>query len=154
MLKKPNFWAEEKDAPLFNLNNGFIEREGDKLFERAQRWVDYVGNQKQEAEYVLSDGIAIRQIKLLTPNFFSLSWFLLLSLCGSYCIDLEIPRIVTADAERTLIKDENRLELAKFLAFLNNKFGDYAQGLGYVASVVYLFLKPEQYFIYWIIYLT
>ena len=57
MLKKTSFWEEEKDAPLFNLNKGFIEREGDNLYIRANRWTELVGNQKEEGDYAPRDGI-------------------------------------------------------------------------------------------------
>jgi hypothetical protein len=49
-------------------------------------------------------------------------------------------RIFVADAERTFRHDDNRAEFVKLLAHLSSSFGDYAQGLSYVASFLRLFL--------------
>ncbi len=36
MLKHPQFWEEEKDAPLLGLNNGFLKPDDSTIFERTE----------------------------------------------------------------------------------------------------------------------
>ena len=115
MLKNPQFIEDEKGAPLFLLDNGFIKAAGDLAFERANGWYDLV----------FPDGPA--EEKELAP-----------------VNEADIPRIVIKDAERTFLKPENRLSLEKYLTQMNVEFGDYSQGFGFVASFLYLFMDEKK----------
>lgn len=60
-------------------------------------------------------------------------------------VDVKNPdRIYVADAERTFRNDANRAKFVQLLAHLANKFGDYAQGMSYVASFLSLFLSESE----------
>lgn len=102
---------DEKGAPLFLLDNGFIKTAGDAAFERANGWYDLV----------FPEGPGpMKELPLVEES--------------------KIPRIVIKDAERTFLKPENRLRLEKYLTQMNNEFGDYSQGFGFVASFLALFM--------------
>lgn len=110
MLRADTFWTSEKDAPLLTLNKGYLQAQGEPLFNRVSEWLPSVG---------------------VAP------------LGGVVILDVEKPdRIFVADAERTFRNDANRATFVKLIAHLAAKFGDYHQGLSYVASFLSLTL-PE-----------
>ena len=53
-------------------------------------------------------------------------------------------RIFVADAERTFRDDVNRARFVRLLAHLAKEFGDYAQGLSYVASFLSLTMPESE----------
>lgn len=53
-------------------------------------------------------------------------------------------RIYVADAERTFRNDANRAQFVNLLAHVAGKFGDYAQGMSYVASFLSLTLRESE----------
>ena len=63
-------------------------------------------------------------------------------------LDLENPkhphlaRVIDRDVERTFFGTENRKVLTRFLNIVINDFGDYHQGLGYVARFVPVLHRP------------
>eukprot|EP01122_Echinamoeba_exundans_P009245 TRINITY_DN3224_c0_g1_i3.p1 TRINITY_DN3224_c0_g1~~TRINITY_DN3224_c0_g1_i3.p1 ORF type:complete len:402 (-),score=115.43 TRINITY_DN3224_c0_g1_i3:189-1394(-) len=116
-LKQTGFWEAEKTAPLMLLNKGYLESKGfDYMFERAEKWVSLV---------LTPEEIAAPEVQqMVWPE------------------GLEISRIIIRDAERTFMADEDRQKIAKFLSVVEHKFGDYAQGLSFLASLLLLFL-PE-----------
>lgn len=64
-------------------------------------------------------------------------------------VDVANPdRIFVADAERTFRNDANRARFVQLLAHLAGKFGDYAQGMSYVASFLSLTLSESEVFIF------
>lgn len=44
MLRNPNFWQLEKDAPLLSRNHGFLKHDDNtSIFERVAKWPAMVG---------------------------------------------------------------------------------------------------------------
>jgi hypothetical protein len=76
------------------------------------------------------------------------SWLSLAGVGGAdtvVLVDVTNPdRIFVADAERTFRHDVNRKRFVQLLAHLAGKFGDYAQGLSYVASFLSLTLPESE----------
>jgi len=76
------------------------------------------------------------------------SWLSLAGLDGHdavVLVDVRNPdRIFVADAERTFRNDANRARFVQLLAHLAKKFGDYAQGLSYVASFLSLTMSESE----------
>eukprot|EP00727_Mastigamoeba_balamuthi_P012162 m51a1_g7569 hypothetical protein (372) ;mRNA; r:167632-169610 len=122
MLKLDSFWEKEKAAPLFNREHGFLETAGASAFERALAWAT-----RAARELPAGSDNAPRALAPLDD-----------------AAELKIPRIVTADAERTFVDPEHRARLARFLTRVNEAFGDYSQSLGYVASLLVLFVPEAQ----------
>eukprot|EP00164_Ancoracysta_twista_P000458 GFYU01000617.1.p1 GENE.GFYU01000617.1~~GFYU01000617.1.p1 ORF type:complete len:476 (-),score=169.81 GFYU01000617.1:179-1564(-) len=116
MLKSPSFWNAEKEAPLLNLDEGYLKQAGDSLFERAKGWFETA-----EAELPPNDDPPADPVK-----------------------EEEWSRIVIKDAERTFASQENRDKMIKLLNRVRRRFGDYAQSLGYVASLLMLVMEPEE----------
>lgn len=114
MLRTPTFWNQEKEAPLFTRNEGFVESSGDKIFEIANSWPCL-------AHVDPSD---IKNIVWPAPTD----------------ISEENQRIVIKDAERTFLGDAQRASLIKVLTAVIKEFGDYGQGLSYVTSFLMLTL--------------
>jgi len=56
----------------------------------------------------------------------------------------EVPRILTADAERTFATKRYREQLIDLLHTIHGHFGDYHQGLGYVASFLSLVMERDR----------
>ena len=38
MIKSPNFWSEEANAPLLTLEHGHLRENQEKILELAQKW--------------------------------------------------------------------------------------------------------------------
>eukprot|EP01116_Phalansterium_solitarium_P020061 TRINITY_DN580_c0_g2_i1.p1 TRINITY_DN580_c0_g2~~TRINITY_DN580_c0_g2_i1.p1 ORF type:complete len:409 (-),score=169.17 TRINITY_DN580_c0_g2_i1:13-1134(-) len=112
MLRSEDFWTVEREAPLLNLNNGFLEKEGDALFDRVAKWAKQLGVTPSDAATL---------VPIVAPPG-------------------EPKRIFVADAERTFKGTGNRQKLIRLLSSLDAEFGDYHQGLSYVASFLLLFL--------------
>lgn len=119
MLRKPGFWQKEKNAPLFIMENGFLEKAGESVFTRAMSWFEHSATFLATATATPAEEI-------------------------TEIDDSKIPRIVVKDVERTFVGEEHRKELSKFLTKLEQTFGDYSQGLGFVASFVSLFLEEAR----------
>jgi hypothetical protein len=111
MLKADTFWEYEREAPLLNLNKGFLEQEGELLFDRVAAWPTLAG-----VDSSTINGVSIPAVE--KPD-----------------------RIFIADAERTFRHKENQDKFVRLLAYLDSKFGDYAQGLGYVSSFLLLTIE-------------
>eukprot|EP00299_Pterocystis_sp_00344_P017757 c889_g1_i1.p1 GENE.c889_g1_i1~~c889_g1_i1.p1 ORF type:complete len:313 (-),score=55.39 c889_g1_i1:55-993(-) len=115
---KSEFWADETQAPMLGRNHGFLTQDtAASIVVRAQKWP---------------------------------------SLCG---IDTEIPRpseelkdikpfkrIFAADAERTFKTPFFRQHMIELLERVGAQFGDYHQGMGYIASFLSLTLDQETVF--------
>ena len=119
MLKTPGFFEREKKAPIFLEEEGYLERAGDSVYERANAWYE---STFEGAEHPSKDS------EEESKKFDS----------------AQHPRIVIRDSERTFLDDEDREKLAKFLTRLHLRFQDYSQGMGFVASFLLLFLEPEK----------
>eukprot|EP00005_Dracoamoeba_jomungandri_P007524 CAMPEP_0174269368 /NCGR_PEP_ID=MMETSP0439-20130205/40765_1 /TAXON_ID=0 /ORGANISM="Stereomyxa ramosa, Strain Chinc5" /LENGTH=316 /DNA_ID=CAMNT_0015358103 /DNA_START=46 /DNA_END=996 /DNA_ORIENTATION=- len=66
MLRAAEFWQTEKDAPLFNLNKGFIEQ--NDVFERTENWPDLVIDKSEDLEIDLPDSEAVDRIITADAN--------------------------------------------------------------------------------------
>jgi len=119
MLKIKGFYEREKNAPVFLEEEGFLERAGDSVYERANGWYT---STFEGAEHPAPDSEEDNK------KFNSASH----------------PRIVLRDSERTFYDPEDREKLARFLTRLHLRFQDYSQGMGFVASFLLLFLEPEK----------
>jgi len=119
MLKTKGFFEREQKAPIFLEEEGFLERAGDTVYERANAWYD---STFEGAEHPAKD-TPEEAAKLVTKNH---------------------PRIVLRDSERTFFDPDDREKLAQFLTKLHLRFQDYSQGMGFVASFLLLFLEPEK----------
>eukprot|EP01114_Cavostelium_apophysatum_P017182 TRINITY_DN5041_c0_g1_i1.p1 TRINITY_DN5041_c0_g1~~TRINITY_DN5041_c0_g1_i1.p1 ORF type:complete len:368 (+),score=89.70 TRINITY_DN5041_c0_g1_i1:1302-2405(+) len=117
MLRNPDFWKHEGDAPLLTKNRGFINRDStDQLLERAAKWPSLLPLDSAPAPKVPFE---------------------------KYSIEGEPDRVVIKDAERTFFGDEHRKHLIRVLSYLRSEFGDYAQGASYVTSFLMLFLDVD-----------
>ena len=107
MLKIDGFKEREKQAPIFMEEEGFLDKAGDSVFERANGWYEaaFEGAKKPEAD---SEEDAKKLAE--APH----------------------PRIVLRDSERTLLDDADRQRLARLLTRLHVRFNDYSQGMGFV----------------------
>ena len=119
MLKTPGFFEREKDAPIFLEEDGFLERAGDSVYDRANAWYEATFD---GAEHPAADS---------TEDAARLE-------------GARHPRIVLRDSERTFLVAEDREALARLLTRLHIRFEDYSQGMGFVASFLLLFLEPAK----------
>jgi len=114
MLRSDTFWGYEKEAPLLKLNRGYLQSERESLFSRVDSWVALAG---------LSNSDNVVFVEVENPG---------------------LKRIIVADAERTFRHDDNRARFVKLLSHVAAKFGDYAQGMSYVASFLSLTIPEKE----------
>jgi len=117
MLRLSTFWAEEKDAPLMGMNQGFItESNTSEILERMAKWP------------ALVEGLKVEHVtEWPAPSE----------------ISEEHQRIVARDAERTFRDTKQREVQTRVLTAMIKRFNDYQQGLGYVASLLLLGLDES-----------
>jgi len=117
MLKnQEDFWKFEREAPLLTKNRGFLKPDeaNRDAIDRVEKWTSLMG----DSTLSTSAGSSFKGYELVG----------------------EPDRIHVKDAERTFFGEKDRQLLIKVLSFLQNKFGDYAQGLSYVTSFLLLHL--------------
>jgi hypothetical protein len=114
MIRKNHNLVEiEKNAPLLNLNHGFLQRDTDELLRRVSLWPSYIESLTPSPAYNEEQDLP------------------------------EPDRIHIHDAERTFTTTENRQALIRILNLLNHRFGDYHQGLSYVSSFLLLTCEEQ-----------
>jgi len=119
MLKISGFYEREKKAPIFLEEEGFLERAGDTVYERANAWYE---STFEGAEHPSKDSEEESKKFDVTEH----------------------PRIVLRDSERTFLDPDDREKLARFLTRLHLRFEDYSQGMGFVASFLLLFIDAAK----------
>eukprot|EP01010_Urceolus_cornutus_P005226 NODE_898_length_1250_cov_224.090758_g684_i0.p1 GENE.NODE_898_length_1250_cov_224.090758_g684_i0~~NODE_898_length_1250_cov_224.090758_g684_i0.p1 ORF type:complete len:340 (+),score=111.90 NODE_898_length_1250_cov_224.090758_g684_i0:78-1022(+) len=111
-LRTAEFWVAEKDAPLLNMNLGFMEAQADLVEERTAKWADLLGLTEE-------DRIPIRDLE-------------------TDALGVEIERIIEKDVERTFATSAMRSGLQRVLRGLASEFGNYAQAMSYVCGFLML----------------
>lgn len=114
MIGQSDFFKAEADAPLLNLERGFLRTSPKKRIETATKWLKNLGLDAGKAK----------------PFTFK--------------PEKKPKRIFLRDAERTFFTDKNRQLFIKILTLAEGKFYDYQQTLGYVASWLLLFFDGPQ----------
>lgn len=103
------------------LNKGYLESQGDEIYNRALKWASIVLSPEElaaaEQQTDVSTGVVLT-------------------------VETEAGRIIMRDAERTFMVDEDRQKFARFLTVVQAKFLDYAQGMSFLTGTLLLFL-PE-----------
>jgi len=120
MIRTPNFFALEQEAPLLQLNKGFLLADPsthDVLFERVNKWPELLG---------------IDSSSLILPESYP-----------NITKDKNLARIFVADAERTFRNEENRQKMIRLLNHVSVGFGGYHQGLGFAASFLLLLFDEK-----------
>eukprot|EP01113_Clastostelium_recurvatum_P039143 TRINITY_DN5945_c0_g1_i2.p1 TRINITY_DN5945_c0_g1~~TRINITY_DN5945_c0_g1_i2.p1 ORF type:complete len:341 (-),score=82.07 TRINITY_DN5945_c0_g1_i2:90-1112(-) len=120
MIKTPGFFQQEKDAPLMQLNRGYLQDNEESLArvtEKTKSWPGLLGLDPSTLE--------------LPPNYPQMTK------------DKDLARIFVADAERTFRNEENRQRMIRMLNQVSVNFGGYHQGLGFVASFLLLFFEER-----------
>jgi len=124
MLQRDGFLQQERDSKMMQLDFGYLQANMAQLFERASKWEEMV---QSTADAHNSNTTTVTEHRPynrehgLTPS-----------------------RIVIADAERTFVHADNRELFVKFLSFIEDDFADYAQGMGFVASILLLVLEESK----------
>ena len=111
-LTEPDFWEEEGDAPVMNLNNNFLSagRDNSDLYPRLKQWLSdagatpaFIAEQKQQFEAFAADFVAQKT---------------------------EPDRIFVKDAVRTFRSEKHQTLLIHMLSYMQTQFnGDYHQGV-------------------------
>ncbi|EFA83008.1 RabGAP/TBC domain-containing protein [Heterostelium album PN500] len=114
MLRLENFWEDECQQPLLRLDRGFIKEEG------VDKIIERMGKWREL--------IGIKDSEI-TPVVYGTE---------------EPQRIFVLDAERTFQNIDSKAKLVRILNYLNKQFGDYQQGLSYVASFLMLGMDEHQ----------
>ena len=119
MLSSPNFWKQEKGAPLLRRNQNFLPEHQplpQQLEQRLQHWPHLCQAHKDDDQKPTTNQT--------TP-------------------DEAAERIFLRDAERTFAHKDNRDLMIHLLRRVWPETEDYHQGLGYVASVLLLFFDLD-----------
>ncbi|CAD2213259.1 Rab-GTPase-TBC domain containing protein, putative [Angomonas deanei] len=117
LFQMEHFWEKEVlgRAPLFNLDNGFLEANRDQLRPRLEKWLKKAHFYRKPIQYVKIEDD-----------------------------DEEVVRVIIKDAERTFYAPEHREKLIAFLNALFHEFDAYGQAMSYLAGLCLLVLDEEE----------
>ncbi|KAM9970719.1 hypothetical protein ACTFIW_008676 [Dictyostelium discoideum] len=114
MLRSTDFWKDEGETSLMLQEKGFIKSEG----------IENIF--ERTSKWFELVGLKKEEIKIV-----------------EFSTD-EPERIFVLDAERTFSNDINKKKLVKILTHLKKEFGDYQQGLSFVASFLMLTMDESE----------
>lgn len=114
MLRRPNFWTEEGESPLLELEHGYLRNNAEAVLARTAAWPGLCGVPADESD----------AITLVSPA--------------------EHSYIIKRDADRTFVCESQRELYRVVLSTMDAKLNDYGQGMGYACSFLLLFFEPVQ----------
>ncbi|KAH3759799.1 Rab-GTPase-TBC domain protein [Pelomyxa schiedti] len=163
MIGREGFIDEEHESALFAKDFGFLQANRAEIIERALKWSDIIQATAQDASPSAAEVAATPSATTTTTTTTAAAASAAVSSTATesaasgsgsgklkaprpYTCDhgLTPPRIVILDAERTFVDRKNINSLVKFLTFVDDEFGDYAQGMAFFAAALLLVLEEDR----------